>query len=193
MPATQLTDFGENYGVPLFAPQAKTFHMSVEATSASISGSLFLQGAGGVIVVPAIQRIGRLPVLFWSQFLCALSVMAAALAPDYASFTAFRAIQGFVNTAPQVIGLSIVHDMFFFHQRARMVNVWVFCLMGGPFLGPFVASWLLLKLDWRADFGNSQYSHSDKECMLTRCPSGACWPPRLYSRFGCFVWQRNTL
>ena len=132
--------------------------MSVEATGDSISGSLFLQGAGGVIVVPVIQRIGRLPVLFWSQFLCALSVMASALAPNYASFTAFRAIQGFVNTAPQVIGLSIVHDMFFFHQRARMVNVWVFCLMGGPFLGPFVSSWLLLKLDWRADFGTYHFA-----------------------------------
>lgn len=30
---------------------------------------------------------------------------------DHTGFTAFRALQGFVNSAPQVIGLSIVHDM----------------------------------------------------------------------------------
>lgn len=37
--------------------------------------------------------------------------MAAAVSPNYATFTAFRTLQGFVNTAPQVIGLSMVHDL----------------------------------------------------------------------------------
>ena len=57
------------------------------------------------------RRYGRLPVLFWSQFLTALIVMAAAVSPNYACFTAFRTLQGLVNTAPQVIGLSMVHDL----------------------------------------------------------------------------------
>lgn len=81
--------------------------MSVPAVANSISGALFLQGPGGVLAVPLVQRFGRLPVLFWSQFLCALMVMAAALSPSYACFTAFRALQGFVNTAPQVIGSTL--------------------------------------------------------------------------------------
>ena len=99
------------YGVPLFAAQAPTFHMTLPQVAHSISGGLFLQGPGGLFAVPLVQRFGRLPVLFWSQLLAALMVMAAALSPDYATFTAFRALQGFVNSAPQVIGLSIIHDM----------------------------------------------------------------------------------
>jgi len=63
------------------------------------------------MAVPLIQRFGRLSVLFWSQLLTALVVMAAAVSPNYASFTAFRTLQGLVNTAPQVIGLSMVHDL----------------------------------------------------------------------------------
>ena len=106
------------YGSPLFAAQSITFHMSVPATSQSVTGALFLQGAGGVLAVPLIQRYGRFPVLFWSQFLTALFLALASIAPNYASFTAFRALQGFVNTAPQVLGLSMVHDMFFFHVRS---------------------------------------------------------------------------
>lgn len=43
--------------------------------------------------------------------------------------------------------------MFFFHERVRYVNIWVFCLLGGPFLGPFIAAWLIQAIDWRADFG----------------------------------------
>ena len=110
--ASLLTDFGMTYGSVVFFEQSLTFHMSVPATANSISGGLFLQGPGGIVVVPLIQRFGRLPVLFWSQFLSAMWVMAAALAPGYGSFTAFRALQGFFNTAPQVVGLSVVHDLF---------------------------------------------------------------------------------
>lgn len=50
-------------------------------------------------------------MLFYSQILCAIWVMGAALAPNYASFAAFRTLQGFFNTAPQVVGLSFIHDM----------------------------------------------------------------------------------
>lgn len=85
--------------------------MSVHDVASSVSGGIFLQGPGGLMAVPLIQRFGRLPVLFWSQLLTALVVMAAAVSPDYASFTAFRTLQGLVNTAPQVIGLSMVHDL----------------------------------------------------------------------------------
>ncbi|KAK5131682.1 hypothetical protein LTR08_000736 [Meristemomyces frigidus] len=142
--ASLLTDFGMTYGSVLFEAQAPTFDISVPAVAKSVSGGLFLQGPGGLLAVPLVQRYGRLPVLFWSQFLCAIMVMAAALSPNYACFTAFRSLQGFVNTAPQIVGLSFVHDM---------VNIWVFCLLGGPFLGPFVAAWLITAVDWRADYG----------------------------------------
>jgi MFS family permease len=90
----QLTDFGMTYGSVVFQAQAATFKMSVAATANSISGGLFLQGPGGLFAVPLVQRYGRLPVLFWSQLLAAFMVMAAALSPNYACFTAFRALQG---------------------------------------------------------------------------------------------------
>jgi len=38
-------------------------------------------------------------------------VLATAVSPNYASFITFRTLQGFVNTPPQVIGLSIVHGL----------------------------------------------------------------------------------
>lgn len=43
-------------------------------------------------------------------------------------------------------------DRFFFHERVRRINIWVFCLLGGPFLGPFVAAWLITAVSWRADY-----------------------------------------
>ena len=49
-----------------------------------------------------------LPVLFWSQVLGTIMVLIATFMPTYAGFTAFRTLQGFFATAPQVIGLSVV-------------------------------------------------------------------------------------
>jgi len=63
------------YGVPLFEAQTPTFHMSLPDVAHSISGGLFLQGIPGLFVVPLVQRIGRLPVIFWSQFLAAMMVL----------------------------------------------------------------------------------------------------------------------
>lgn len=57
------------------------------------------------------------------------------------------------NTAPQIVGLTIVHDLFFLHERVRKVNIWIFCLLGGPFIGPFLAAWFIQAINWRADFG----------------------------------------
>ncbi|KAI7460638.1 hypothetical protein KC367_g8931 [Hortaea werneckii] len=151
--AALLTDFGMTYGFVLFQAQAPDFHMSVTSASRSASGGLFLQGPAGIFAVPLIQRYGRLPVLFWSQFVSALMVLAAALSPNYACFTAFRALQGWFNTAPQVVGLSVIHDLFPLRERTSRVNIWVFCLLGGPFLGPFLAAWLIQAVDWRTDFG----------------------------------------
>lgn len=80
-------------------------------------------------------------------------MVAAALAPTYAGFTACRTLQGLFNTPPQVIGLSIIHDMFFFHKRARKINIWAFSFFCGPFLGPFISGLLVERISWRAVYG----------------------------------------
>ncbi|OCL03956.1 MFS general substrate transporter [Glonium stellatum] len=152
MPAL-LTDFGMAFGTVDFEQQSVTWHMSVPAVAKSISGGIFMQGVGGLISVPFAIRYGRLPILFWSQFLACAMVIGSSLAPSYASFTVFRTLQGFFNTAPQVIGLTIIHDIFFFHERTRKINIWAFCVLVGPYLGPFLSSLILSKLSWRSDFG----------------------------------------
>ncbi|KAF2812732.1 MFS general substrate transporter, partial [Mytilinidion resinicola] len=148
-----LADFGTTYSTVAFQAQSVTYKMTVPAVANSISGGIFMQGPGGPIAVPFTQRYGRLPVLFWSQVLTCAMVVGAALSPTYASFTAFRTLQGLFNTPPQVIGLTFVYDMFFFHERARKINIWAFCVILGPCIGPFVSSLLLTKLGWRQDFG----------------------------------------
>jgi hypothetical protein len=54
-----LTDWGMTWGTTLFEAQAMTWHMSVPDAARSVSGGIFLQGPGGVLAVPLVQRYGR--------------------------------------------------------------------------------------------------------------------------------------
>jgi hypothetical protein len=55
-----LTDWGMTWGTVLFEAQAMTWGMSIVDVSNSLSGGIFLQGPGGVLAVPLVQRYGRL-------------------------------------------------------------------------------------------------------------------------------------
>ena len=152
LPGCLLSDGILTYGSTMFQQQAMTWHMTPLDTSHSINGGIFMQGPGGLLAVAFCQRYGRLPTLFWSQFLSLIVTLGAAGASGYGGFTACRTLQGFFAAAPQVIGLSMIHDMFFFHERARKINIWAFCFLLGPYFMPFISSWIALALDWRNNF-----------------------------------------
>lgn len=152
LPGCMLSDWALTWGTTLFEAQAADWHMSVPDVARSVSGGIFMQGPGGLIAVPLAMRYGRLPVLFWSQFLSLIATIGATGAHSYAGFTACRTLQGFFGSAPQVIGLCIIHDMFFLHQRAQVVNIWAACFLVGPYVGPFISAFLLQVLSWRESF-----------------------------------------
>jgi MFS family permease len=72
-------------------------------------------GVGGIAAVPATRWLGRLPVLFWSMTIALFMSVFAVAAPGWISYIVARSLLGFFVTAPQVVGLSMLHDMFFFH------------------------------------------------------------------------------
>ena len=112
-------------------------------------------------------------MLFWSQLLTLVCSIGATYSHNYAGFTACRTLQGFFGAPPQVIGLSMIHDMFFFQsviaqallpgteltllshnsERARKINIWAFSFLIGPYLGPFISGFIIEKLSWRNTFG----------------------------------------
>ena len=78
--------------------------------------------------------------------------IAANLAPTYGGFTACRTLQGFFGAPPQIIGLSLIHDIFFWHERARKINIWAFCFLVGPYVLPLISALILEKESWRNTF-----------------------------------------
>lgn len=81
-------------------------------------------GAGGLAAVMLSAYFGRLPVLFYFVSIALATAAWCAAATSFDSFMAARVLNGFFSTVAQGGGLMFIQDMFFFHERARKINIW---------------------------------------------------------------------
>jgi MFS family permease len=96
---------------------------------------------------------GRAPVMFWSTLAGTLFTLACAVATSFPVYYGFRAMMGFTLTAYQVVGLACVKDIFYFHEHARKIGIWVAIFILSPYLGPFLANFIVAGTgNWRAVF-----------------------------------------
>ena len=62
-------------------------------------------------------------------------------------------MMGFTLTACQVIGLSFIKDMFFFHEHARKIGLWAWLFLISPYCGPLFGNFIIAGTgSWRAVF-----------------------------------------
>ncbi|GFF52093.1 hypothetical protein IFM46972_09453 [Aspergillus udagawae] len=134
MSSSILADGGMTWGATLIVPQALEWEVSVDHSATSMNYGILLQGVGGLIAIPLIEAYGRLPVWLWPQFITTFMVLGATLSNNYSTFIAFRSLQGFFGTIPQVVGLPIIHDIY--EQK-----------------GPALAGYIGAGSNWKVSFG----------------------------------------
>ncbi|KAF7358628.1 MFS general substrate transporter [Mycena sanguinolenta] len=152
--AAIVPDFDSGIGIAAIFKLAEQYDTTTDVINNLTSNwSIFLLGWGGLTAVMAIRRLGRLPVLFWSQLLALGFLVGATFAPNLNTFTAMRCLTAFFGTAPQVTGLYIVTDLYPFHLQARMLNFWTMGFIISPFLSPFAFGFLVARTSWRWAYG----------------------------------------
>ncbi|MCJ1408110.1 hypothetical protein MMC19_002183 [Ptychographa xylographoides] len=146
-----LGDFGSAAGVPLIVLQGEEWGMSPADVNVAGNLNVIMLGIGGLIWILISSWWGRAPVMFWSTLLGAAFTLACAVTTDFTVFYAFRALMGVTLTAFQVTGLACVKDMFFFHEHARKIGIWVALFIMSPYLSPFFGNFILAGTgNWRA-------------------------------------------
>ncbi|KAJ7473465.1 MFS general substrate transporter [Mycena latifolia] len=152
--AAIVPDFDAGIGIAALFSLAAQYHTTPGVINDQTTNwSIFLIGWGGISAVMAIRRLGRLPVLFWSQLLALGFLVGATFAPNLKTFTAMRCLTAFFSTTPQVTGLYVVTDMYPFHLQARMLNFWTMGFIVSPFLSPFAFGFLVARTTWRWAYG----------------------------------------
>jgi MFS family permease len=77
-----------------------------------------------ITVVAFSAYFGRLPVMFYFLAIALATAAWCAGATSFVSFETARILNGFFSTVSQVNGLIFIQDIFFFHERARKINIW---------------------------------------------------------------------
>lgn len=148
-----LGDFASGAGVPLIFAQGEYWHMSPLKVNESGNLNVLMLGIGGLFWIILTNYWGRAPVMFWSTLTGTFFTLACAVTTDYQTYYAFRALMGLTLTAYQIAGLAVVKDMFFFHEHARKIGIWVSAFILSPYLSPFFGNFMLAAgISWRAVF-----------------------------------------
>ncbi|KAJ3516042.1 hypothetical protein NLJ89_g1381 [Agrocybe chaxingu] len=152
--ASVVPDFDSGIGIAAIFALAEEYDTTTGVINNLTSNwSIFLLGPGGICAVMLIRRLGRLPVLFWTQVLALGFMVGCTFAPNLKTFAAMRCLTAFFGTAPQVTGLYVVTDLFPFHLQARKLNIWTMGFIVSPFLSPFAFGFLVARADWRWSYG----------------------------------------
>ncbi|THX05344.1 MFS general substrate transporter [Aureobasidium pullulans] len=150
--ASFLPDYGSATGAVTLLPQAAQWKTSPDTVNHSQVGNVFMLGAGGVLAVILSAWAGRLPVLFYFLVLSTATAAWCAAATTFKSFMAARILNGFFSTVAQGGGLMFIFDMFFFHERARKINIWAAFIILSPYMGPLLTAFIITTQKWPIAF-----------------------------------------
>ncbi|UNI21326.1 hypothetical protein JDV02_007325 [Purpureocillium takamizusanense] len=98
---------------------------------------------GPLLCAPPADTLGRRPVLVLGTAVALAATVGAALAPGYPSYAAARFFQGLGVSPASNVGLAVVNDVFFAHERGAKVGLWVLAIDLGLLVGPLVGGFVV--------------------------------------------------
>lgn len=144
------SDYSAATGASALLAQAQTWQISPNTVNHATAGNTFMLGVGGLLCVWFSAYFGRLPVLLAFSILSASTAIWSAAAQSFESYMASRILNGLFAVAAAGGGLMWINDVFFFHERPRMINIWSVAIILSPFLGPQFMAAILQEHSWRA-------------------------------------------
>ncbi|MCK2089339.1 Bcr/CflA family efflux MFS transporter [Thauera aromatica] len=138
--------------IPSMQEWAAIFGSSQASVQLTFSAYLLAFGGLQLVYGPLSDQMGRKRMLLAGLSLAGAGSVLAALAPDLATLTAARVLQGAGSAAGMVVGRAMVQDLFHGPERTR-VMAYVGMVMGlCPPLATIVGGQLHVRLGWQANF-----------------------------------------
>lgn len=128
--------------VPSFPELQEAYGATLEQVNWTVAIPALGLSLGPLLWASPADIIGRRPILLLGTIMALASTVGAALAPTYPSYMAARFFQGLGVSPAANVGLAVINDLFFEHERGRKVGLWVLAidlgLLCGPLIGGFV-------------------------------------------------------
>ncbi|KAK6080895.1 hypothetical protein SCUP234_04993 [Seiridium cupressi] len=137
----------------MFAPAiddiAQTFEADMQLVLGGQAVFVSMLGIGPLFFAPMSETFGRRKVYLLNVTLFCLTQIPTALAPNIETWLAFRLLSGLFASVGVANGGGTVSDLFEASERATVSGFYFLAPLLAPTLGPFFASLLLTRFDWR--------------------------------------------
>ncbi|KAH3138064.1 hypothetical protein KXW80_002605 [Aspergillus fumigatus] len=153
---TSMTNFVTNMagaGLSVAVPELiQEYHKPESAVVQLLTYNFLFLSIGNIFWVPIAHKFGKRASLLLSMALQAGALVWSVAATSFSSLLAARCVQGFASAAGESIVPEIAADIFFLHQRAAMMSIYVILISSGSSIGPLVNSLMVqyLPTSWRA-------------------------------------------
>ena len=128
--------------VPSFPALEEKYNATLEQVNWTVAIPALGLSLGPLLWASPADIIGRRPIFLLGTTMAFAATIGAALAKTYSSYMAARFFQGLGVSPAANVGLAIINDMFFEHERGQKVGLWVLAidlgLLFGPLIGGFV-------------------------------------------------------
>jgi len=98
---------------------------------------------------PVAETFGRRITFIIGTIIALAATIGAGGATNFAGYMAARFFQGWGVSPATNVGLAIINDLFFEHERGRVLGLWVLAIDTGLLIGPLFGSLIaLVSVDW---------------------------------------------
>ena len=132
-------------GAELGAPSANAAQMIIT--------TLFLGLAvGQMIFGPISDSTGRKPVIYFGFVIFLIGCLMSYFSKDFSTMLAGRFLQGFGASAPRIVIMALVRDLYQGRSMARITSIMMGFFILIPIIAPTLGKGILYFANWRAVF-----------------------------------------
>ncbi|KAM7190062.1 Major facilitator superfamily domain containing protein [Naviculisporaceae sp. PSN 640] len=130
--------------VPSFPALQEKYAATLEQINWTVAIPALGLSLGPLLWASPADIIGRRPIIILGTVMALAATVGAALAPTYSGYMAARFFQGLGVSPASNVGLAIINDVFFEHERGQKLGLWVLAIDQGLLFGPLIGGFISL-------------------------------------------------
>ncbi|KAH8816731.1 major facilitator superfamily domain-containing protein [Xylogone sp. PMI_703] len=134
---------------PGFRQLSEEFHVTNNQLTYLITLPGCGMGIGVFAIAPLALYLGKRPIWLGCVGASVICNIWAAVSPSYASLLAARFVAAVAGGSSEPVGLSVLNDLFFLHERGAQSGIQALALSIGNSLAPIICGFLVESKGWR--------------------------------------------
>ncbi|KAK1830468.1 major facilitator superfamily domain-containing protein [Podospora conica] len=130
--------------VPSFPELMDHYGATLEQVNWTVAIPALGLSLGPLLWASPADIIGRRPILILGTLMALVATVGAALAPGLGGYMAARFFQGLGVSPASNVGLAVINDVFFEHERGQKLGLWVLAIDMGLLFGPLIGGFVTL-------------------------------------------------